>query len=81
MLLSLCMANTKGYFGGLSNPSATYDQVVLVEHDGLSRCDGALGIVEGDQGLAVLQRLDGGRRGLMAMANFGVDSEANRVIR
>ena len=53
------------------NPAAADHQVVLVEHDGLSRSDGALRLVKGDQGLAVGQRLDGCRRGLMAMPNLG----------
>src|SRR6185437_16669475 len=52
------MGRIRKLFQGLGNPSSAYDQVILIEHDGLSRSDGALRIVKRDQCLAVGQGLD-----------------------
>src|SRR5215472_13437028 len=54
----------------LSDPSTADNDIVLVEHDSLSRGDGALRLVEGDQHLVTSCVLDRRRRRFVAMANL-----------
>jgi len=60
--------------GGLAEPAAADDQVVLEEEGGLAGCDGSLGLVEGELDLAVADGGDGGGRGLMAVSDLGEDA-------
>src|ERR1019366_3831217 len=64
-------------FTGSTNPSAADYHVAIVENHGLSRGDGALRGVEGDEDFVVAGLLDNRRRGFVTMANLGV--HANRL--
>src|SRR5215472_512911 len=64
------LAVTAGLSWDLSDPSTADDQIAVVEHDSLSRGDGALWLVEGDQHLVIGCVLDRRRRWFVAMANL-----------
>src|SRR5579863_3586234 len=54
----------------LGDPAAADYDIAVIENCSLSRCDGALGLVEGGEDFVVAYALDYGRGGLVAMANL-----------
>src|ERR1039458_9528944 len=58
----------------LRDPAAAHHDVSIVENSRLSRCDGALRLVEGDEDFVVPNSFNQGCRGLVAMANFHADA-------
>ena len=55
-----------------SNPPTANHNILLIKDNSLSRGDGALRRVKGDQSLAIFCGLNGRGRRLMAMTNFGM---------
>src|SRR5882724_2205850 len=62
--------------GTSADPGAAEDRVAVVEDGGLAGGDGALRGIEGDARGCGVERLDGGGRGLVLVADFG--ERANR---
>ncbi len=61
---------TEEHRGKLRDPAATDDDIVLIEHCRLTRCDGALRFVKRGDDLIITRLLDDSGRGLMPVANF-----------
>ena len=64
------LACSRHLLRSLSDPAAADHNVTVVEDRGLSGCDGALGLVEGDKDFVVADALDRRRGRLVTMANL-----------
>ena len=53
------------------DPAAAQDEIVLVKHAGLARCDGSLGLFQGDGGLVSADRANDSWRAFVVVADLG----------